>query len=130
MFIFVTPRLKILTIIAATALALLACLPGCAATPTQRWAEARIALNTVQNSLVDLNANGLLSDEDFVATRQFVKPARAALDAAEAQLPEGSGTFVDLLTMANAAVTELQRIETAGIAAQTPATARPPPATP
>lgn len=125
---FVTPRLKILALIAATAIAILACLPGCGTTPTQKWAEAQIALNTVENSLVDLNSHGIISDEDFVASKKYVYPARSALDAAEAQLPEGGGTFSDLLTMAKAAIVEAKRIEAEGLAAQTKAMARPPPA--
>lgn len=128
MHLFMTPRLKILTLIAATALAILAFLPGCAATPTEKWAQAQIALNTVENALVDLNASGVVSDKDFRESRKYVYPARAALDSAAAQLPEGGGTFTALLADAKAAIAEAQRIESEALAARAKTAARPPPA--
>lgn len=128
MHLFVTPRLKILTLIAATALAILAFLPGCASTPTEKWAHAQIALNTVENSLVDLNAHGVLDDKDFTASKKFVYPARAALDEAASKLPDGGGTFTALLDEAKAAIAEAQRIESAARASQPKTAARPPPA--
>ena len=89
---------------------LLTLLAGCSATPTQRWAEARIALTAAQDAIVDLYDAGLIDDEEMASTEPVIKPARKALEVAESQLPEGGATFEQLLGMARAAVEELNRI--------------------
>lgn len=109
-------------------LLLVASVAGCAASPTQQWAEARITLNTAQDALVDLHAAGVITDKDLVATEPIVKPARAALDAAEARLPDGGPTFEGLLQVALAAVTKLKELEAERIADATREVERPPPA--
>ena len=89
---------------------LLTLLAACSATPTQRWAEARIALTAAQDTIVDLYEANLISDAEMASTEPVIKPARRALEVAESKLPEGGPTFEQLLDMARAAVEELQRI--------------------
>ncbi len=69
----------------------LATAAGCAATPEDRWFQQREALNTANR--VYLAQRHQLTDEQIILHGELLQAARASLDEAKAQLPEGGPTF-------------------------------------
>lgn len=100
------------------ALLVLAILAGCQQTPTNRWATARVTLNTVQNSLVAANVNGWVDDNTLVAADLIVQSARAALNQAEFDLPDGGDVFNTLIAGVNQAIVQLQQMYADAVADQ------------
>lgn len=98
------PVFALLSVVALT-------LTGCGTTPEARWAEQRQALTLTQDGLVAANAAGWLEDEDFVATSQYVRAARTALDRAESFLPAGGGFFEQYLTLVVDSLDALRAIQ-------------------
>ena len=64
---------------------------GCAATPEDRWYQQRESLNTANR--IYLAHVPTMSDEQIVHYGELLQTARAHLDAAKAQLPEGGSSF-------------------------------------
>lgn len=76
--------------------------PGCqlfspTASAEAKWAQARDALTTAQRTTLTRHQAGELSDATLQAIDPYVQQARAILDLAEAQLPEGGPSFDDLI---------------------------------
>lgn len=84
---------------------------GCAYTPTKRWAAAREGLTAATQTLSSLATQDILSDKEIVMANKLVQSARAALEAAETQLPAGGKTFDDYLDIVGAIVQRLQHIQ-------------------
>jgi hypothetical protein len=86
-------------------------LAGCA-TPTQQWAQQAIALNAAENVVVDLHESGVMSDATLIMIGDYgIKPARAAVDAAETFLPNGGPAFKQYLSQAKAALIVVSEAE-------------------
>ena len=64
---------------------------GCAATPEDRWYQQRESLNTANR--IYLAHVPTMNDEQIVHYGELLQTARAHLDAAKAQLPEGGSSF-------------------------------------
>ena len=93
--------------LSAVALLLLAAaLAGCASTPTARWAQARESLTVAQDAALELHAQGVLPDRALVIADPAAQAARAALQAADEQLPDGPNlvTYLDAAERALAAM--------------------------
>lgn len=97
---------------------LLVCLllAACASTPTNRWAQARVTLTSAEKTALAAHRSGLISDGILVRSDGLVKTARAALDKAELQLPEGGSVFEILMSAADEAIKQIE-----AMAATTPA---------
>lgn len=64
---------------------------GCAATPEDRWYQQRESLNTANR--IYLAHVPTMNDEQIVRYGEILQTARAHLDAAKAQLPNGGPAF-------------------------------------
>ena len=64
---------------------------GCATTPEDRWYQQRESLNTANR--IYLAHVPTMNDEQIVHYGELLQTARAHLDAAKAQLPEGGSSF-------------------------------------
>lgn len=77
-----TPLIVVLFVLVTT---------GCAATPEDRWYQQRESLNTANR--IYLAYVPTMNDEQIVHYGDLLQTARAHLDAAKAQLPEGGSSF-------------------------------------
>ncbi len=64
---------------------------GCATTPQDRWFQLRESLNTANS--IYLAHVPKMSDEQIVHYGELLQTARAQLEQARAQLPEGGASF-------------------------------------
>ena len=83
----------------------LATAAGCAATPQDRWFQQREALNTANR--VYLAHVPVMTDEQIVHYGELLQTARAQLDQAKTQLPEGGPTFDTALDTVEALLTRV-----------------------
>jgi len=95
---------------------------GCAATPQDRWFQQRDALNTANR--VYLAHVPVMTDEQIVHYGELLQTARAQLDQAQTQLPDGGSSFNTALDMVEALLTRVIALET------NPSDVVPEPATP
>jgi hypothetical protein len=86
-------------------------LPGCAATPTQRWAQARETLTATQDTTLTLYDAGLVTKDQLIAMDPYVRSVRVALAVAETDLPDGGNGFDSQLEAAQAALAELRKLQ-------------------
>ncbi|MCC7407410.1 MAG: hypothetical protein IT442_05020 [Phycisphaeraceae bacterium] len=101
---------------------------GCASyTPTQKWATARVGLTTATDLLTEAAKTGKLTDQQIVDADKGIQSARAALSAAEAQLPEGAQGFEDYLKIVDAVLERLIQLHLQALTPATPATGPPTP---
>ncbi|QNN25140.1 hypothetical protein HED60_23625 [Planctomycetales bacterium ZRK34] len=105
----------------------LATAAGCAATPQDRWFQQREALNTANR--IYLAHVPVMTDEQIVHHGELLQTARAQLDQAKTQLPEGGSTFDTTLDMVEALLTRVIALEAAP-GSVTPVPAVPDPANP
>ena len=74
---------------------------ACASNPTNRWAQARVTLSRVQDSILIAHEGGLVDDETLIIADPLVQSARAGLDSAELYLPGGGEGFEYYLGIAD-----------------------------
>lgn len=82
---------------------------GCAATPEDRWFQQREALNTANR--IYLTHVPVMTDEQIVHYGELLQTARAQLDQAKAQLPEGGSTFDTGLKMVEVVLARVIALE-------------------
>lgn len=87
---------------------------GCAATATNKWAQARVTLTSAQDSVLLAHSAGLLTDEDLVRADALVQSARVALDQAETYLPDGGTSFEQRLAIIDRIIDQLTLMAAAG----------------
>jgi len=100
----------------------LATAAGCAATPQDRWFQQREALNTANR--IYLANVPVMTAEQIVHYGELLQTARAQLDQAKTQLPDGGSSFDTALDMVEALLARVIALETS------PAPHDPTPATP
>jgi len=83
---------------------------GCAATPQDRWFQQRDALNTANR--IYLAHVPVMTDEQIVHYGELLQTARAQLDQAKTQLPDGGTAFDTALDMVEAILTRVIAFET------------------
>jgi len=105
----------------------LATTAGCAATPQDRWFQQREALNTANR--IYLAHVPVMTDEQIVHYGELLQTARAQLDQAKTQLPDGGSSFDTALDMVEALLTRVIALE-ADPESVTPAPVVPDTATP
>jgi len=101
---------------------------GCAATPQDRWFQQRDALNTANR--IYLAHVPVMTDEQIVHYGELLQTARAQLDQAKTQLPNGGSTFdtaLDMVEAILARVIALEAAPAAGNVAPVPAPVTPNP---
>lgn len=92
---------------------------GCAATPQDRWFQQRETLNTANR--IYLAHVPVMTDEQIVHYGELLQTARAQLDQAKTQLPDGGTAFDTALDMVEAILTRVIALEAApGIVAPVP----------
>jgi hypothetical protein len=84
---------------------------GCAATPQDRWFQQRETLNTANR--IYLAHVPVMSDEQLVHYGELLQTARAQLDQAKTQLPDGGSSFDTALDMVEALLTRVIALEAA-----------------
>jgi len=84
---------------------------GCAATPEDRWFQQRDALNTANR--IYLAHVPVMSDEQVVHYGELLRAARAELDKAKAQLPNGGSTFDTTLNVVESILARVAALEAA-----------------
>jgi hypothetical protein len=87
---------------------------ACAATPTNRWAQARDTLSTAQDSVLIAHEAGLIDDETLVQADPVAKACRAALDRAAEDLPEGGDSFESYMAIVGAMLDRLEEMARLG----------------
>ena len=91
-----------------TALIILAMfMAACSTNPVNRWAQARDTLTRAQDTVLFAHQAGLINDEALVAADPIAQAARAALDKAEASLPEGGAGFDHYLSIVDSMLDRL-----------------------
>ena len=102
---------------------------GCAATPQDRWFQQREAMNTANR--IYLAHVPVMTDEQIVHYGELLQTARAQLDQAKTQLPDGGSSFDTALDMVEAMLARVIALEAEpALGSVTPASAVPDPATP
>ena len=87
----------------------LATAAGCAATPQDRWFQQREALNTANR--IYLAHVPVMTDEQIVHYGELLQTARAQLDQAKTQLPDGGSAFDTALDMVEAILARVIALE-------------------
>lgn len=87
----------------------LATAAGCAATPQDRWFQKREALNTANR--IYLAHVPVMTDEQIVHYGELLQTARAQLDQAKTQLPNGGSSFDTALDMVEALLARVIALE-------------------
>jgi len=87
----------------------LATVAGCAATPEDRWFQQREALNTANR--IYLANVPVMTDEQIVRYGELLQTARAQLDQAKRQLPDGGSSFDAALDMVEALLAHVIALE-------------------
>ena len=82
---------------------------GCAATPQDRWFQQREALNTANR--IYLAHVPVMTDEQIVHYGELLQTARAQLDQAKTQLPNGGSAFDTALDMVEAILVRVIALE-------------------
>jgi hypothetical protein len=95
-----TQLIVLLLVLAAT---------GCAATPEDRWYQQRESLNTANR--IYLAHVPTMSDEQIVHYGELLQTARAHLDAAKAQLPDGGSSFNATLDLIESLLVRIVALE-------------------
>jgi hypothetical protein len=86
---------------------------GCGTSPERRWAAASDVLSAAQLGVIELNKQGLVSDEEFMRIDVAVVTGRRALQIAESRLPEGGVEFEEWMEVARLAIDKLVELEKA-----------------
>ena len=100
---------------------------GCAATPQDRWFQQREALNAANR--IYLAHVPVMTDEQIVHYGELLQTARAQLDQAKTQLPDGGSAFDTTLDMVEVLLARVIALE-AGPGSVTPVPTVPDPVTP
>ena len=87
----------------------LATAAGCAATPQDRWFQQREALNTANR--IYLAHVPVMTNEQIVHYSELLQTARAQLDQAKTQLPNGGSAFDTALDMVEAILARVIALE-------------------
>jgi hypothetical protein len=82
-------------------------LAACAGTPTNRWAQARTTLTRTQDTILIAHEAQMIDDATLVKADPMIKSARAGLEVAEQQLPEGGTTFEHYMNIVDGILDEL-----------------------
>jgi hypothetical protein len=91
---------------------------GCAATPEDRWYQQRESLNTANR--IYLAHVPTMNDEQIVHYGELLQTARAHLDAAKAQLPEGGSSFDTALDLIESILVRIVALDASDASAVPP----------
>ena len=72
-------------------------LVACSPNPTNRWAQARSTLSTVQDTVRIAHSAGVIDDDVVLTADPIAQAARSALEEAETFLPEHYMQLVDAM---------------------------------
>lgn len=92
---------------------------GCAATPEDRWYQQRESLNAANR--IYLAHVPAMSNEQIIHYGELLQNARAHLDAAKAQLPEGGSSFDATLDLIESILARIVALEAGDPSAVLPA---------
>jgi len=107
----VNPRTTTRSLLFLAVVLALTAAAGCAATPQDRWFQQREALNTANR--VYLANVPVMTDEQIVHYGELLQTARAQLDQAKTQLPDGGSAFDTALDMVEAILARVIALEAA-----------------
>jgi len=85
----------------------LAAFSGCGATPSKKWAQAAVTLDTSQKMVLHQHKVGNIDDKTLVQLDLFAQSARSALAEAEKQLPDGGKSFESYMQIVLAALNKI-----------------------
>ena len=85
-------------------------LPGCGATPSQRWDAATTAMQTTREVTITLHQGGAITDDDVRAVHKIDLATRGALDVAYTQLPDGGDTFEAYMAVAQQGLVDAAKV--------------------
>jgi len=105
----VNPQMTTRSLLFLAVVLALATAAGCAATPEDRWFQLREALNTANR--VYLAHAPVMTDEQIVHYGELLQTARAQLDQAKRQLPDGGSTFDTTLDTVEALLARVIALE-------------------